>query len=343
MKGIKEQFKLKDDKIEPPDVYLGATLKNTTINGIQCWTMSSEQYVKTAVQNVEDKLAKAGKKLPTRCSTPIMHGYRPEIDTSVELNAEGTQYYQELIGVLRWATELGRVDILYEVSSLSSHLACPRAGHLLQVYHVFGYLKQHKKRTLAFDPRYPAIDGRRFKVCDWHDFYRGAAEKIPHDMPEPLGSPMSMHCFVDADHAADRATRRSHTGILIFCNRAPIIWHSKRQNTVETSTFGSEFVAMKIAVELIEGLRYKLRMFGIPIEGPADVFCDNESVVKSVQLPETTLHKKHNAIAYHRSREAAASGTIRIAKEDTKTNLADPLTKQLAAPQRDALFNAWMY
>jgi hypothetical protein len=343
MTGIQQQFKLKDDKIEPPDIYLGAKLDKTFINGVSCWTMSSEQYVKTAVANVETRLAKSGKKLPTRCSTPLMSGYRPEIDVSSELNADGIQYYQELIGVLRWATELGRVDILYEVSALSSHMACPRAGHLLQIYHIFGYLKQHLKRTLAFDPRYPMIDERRFKVCDWHDFYRGAEEKIPHDMPEPLGNVMSMHCFVDADHASDRATRRSHTGILIFCNRAPIVWYSKRQNTVETSTFGSEFVAMKIAVELIESLRYKLRMFGIPIEGPSDVFCDNNSVVMSVQLPETTLSKKHNAIAYHRSREAVASGTIRITKEGTETNLADPLTKQLAAPRREALFTSWMY
>jgi hypothetical protein len=100
---------------------------------------------------------------------------------------------------------------------------------------------------------------------------------------------------------------------------------------------------MKIAVELIEALRYKLRMFGVPLDGPTDVFCDNNSVVISVQLPETTLHKKHNAIAYHRSREAVAAGMIRIAKEDTLTNLADPLTKQLGSPQRDALFGKWMY
>jgi hypothetical protein len=85
-----------------------------------------------------------------------------------------------------------------------------------------------------------------------------------------------MSCFIDAHHAGDRVTRRSHTGIIIFLNRAPIIWHSKQQNTVETSTFGSEFVAARIAVELIEGLRYKLCMFGVPIEGPTNVYCDND-------------------------------------------------------------------
>jgi hypothetical protein len=109
-----------------------------------------------------------------------------------------------------------------------------------------------------------------------------------------------MTCFVDSDHAGNRVTRRSHTGILIFLNRAPIIWFSKAQNTVETSTFGSEFVAMRIAVELIEALRYKLRMFGIPLEGPTNVLCDNQSVVTSASTPESVLKKKHNSIAYHR-------------------------------------------
>jgi hypothetical protein len=87
MSGIQRQFKLKDDKIEPPDMYLGAKLSNTLINGVSCWTMSSEQYVKTAVGNVEKRLAESNRKLPTRCSTPLMSGYRPEIDVSQELNA----------------------------------------------------------------------------------------------------------------------------------------------------------------------------------------------------------------------------------------------------------------
>jgi hypothetical protein len=244
---------------------------------------------------------------------------------------------------LRWAIELGRIDIAMETSMLSSHLALPRDGHLQAVYHVFGYLKARPKRTLAFDPSHPDIDETRFKVCDWRDFYRDAKESVPGDAPEPRGNYVSTHCFVDADHAGNRVTRRSQSGILIFCNRAPILWYSKRQNTVETSTFGSEFVAMRIALELIEGLRYKLRMFGIPIDNPTNVFCDNEAVTKNVTLPESTLKKKHNAIAYHRAREAVAAGTIRVAKEDGKTNLADVLTKPLPQVTKDFLCDRFMY
>lgn len=248
-----------------------------------------------------------------------------------------------MIGVLRWSIELGRIDIATEVSMLSTHLAMPREGHLQQVYHIFGYLKAKPKKTLAFDPQHPNIDETRFVKYDWHDFYRGAQEAIPGDAPKPRGNYVSTHCFVDADHAGNRVTRRSQTGILLFLNRAPIIWYSKRQNTVETSTFGSEFVAMRIAVELIEALRYKLRMFGIPLEGPTNVFCDNEAVTKNATIPESTLKKKHNLIAYHRTREAVAAETIRVAKEDGTTNLADVLTKLLPQATKEFLCDRFMY
>jgi hypothetical protein len=138
-------------------------------------------------------------------------------------------------------------------------------------------------------------------------------------------------CQLNADHAGDQIIQCTQTGILVFLNRAPIIWYSKMQNTVETSPFGSEFVAMRIATEIIESLHYKLSMMGVPINGPANVFCDNNSVVSNAKTPESTLKHKHNAIAYHKVREAVAAGTIRIAKEHTDTSLADILTKPLPA------------
>ena len=343
MKGIQETFKLKDDKIEKPEHYLGARLAQKVIGGVECWTMTSDDYVRAAIANVEVALHESGQRLPSRCTTPMQSNYRPELDESPELKIDGVRYFQELIGVLRWAVELGRIDIIMEVSMLSTHLALPREGHLQQVYHIFGFLKAKPKRTLAFDPQHPDIDESRFVQCDWHDFYRDAKEPIPGDAPEARGNVVSTHCFVDADHAGNRVTRRSQSGILLFVNRAPVLWYSKRQNTVETSTFGSEFVAMRIAVELIEALRYKLRMFGVPIEGPTNVYCDNEAVTKNAIYPESTLKKKHNAIAYHRTREAVAAGTIRVTKEDGKTNLADVLTKPLPQVTRDFLCDRFMY
>ena len=77
---------------------------------------------------------------------------------------------------------------------------------------------------------------------------------MPIDAPEPRGETLNLHVFVDSDHAGDKMSRRSQTGILIFCNRDPIGWISKKQNSVQNSTFGSEFCALNHAVELIEAL-----------------------------------------------------------------------------------------
>ena len=345
MQGIQNKFKLKDDKIAEPEIYLGAGLaKMITAQGIEAWTMSSDKYCQAAVANIETSLKNKGKKLPNKCNTPIEGGYRPETDATEELKADGLQFYQELIGVLRWAVEIGRVDILLEVSLMSSHLALPRIGHLEQVIHIFGYLKARPKFRLCFDPLHPVnISEQRFSKCDWTDFYGDVKEAIPGDMPEPRGMAMSQHCFVDADHAADKVHRRSHTGILIFVNRAPIIWYSKKQNSVEASTYGSEFMALKTAVELIEGLRYKLRMFGVPIEGPANVYCDNSAVHGAVSDAVARLTKKHHSIAFHRCREAVAAETIRVAKEGTFTNLADLFTKLMARVTRDGLLDKFTY
>jgi hypothetical protein len=344
MEGIQADFKLKDDKIAEPEMYLGATLAKMMMDdGKWCWTMSPEAYVKAAVVNVEETLAKEGRRLPGKCVTPFSCNYAPWTEVTEELKADGVQYYQELIGVLRWAVEIGRVDILLETSLLSSYLAMPREGHLEQAHHIFGYLKSHPKRKLGFDPRHPMLDENRFRKCDWTDFYRDAEEAIPGNMPKPRGNIMSTHCFLDANHAGDTETRRSQTGILLFCNRAPIIWYSKRQNSVEASTFGSEFTSMKTGIELIESLRYKLRMFGVPIEGPTNVFCDNEAVCKNTTRPESILSKKHQSIAYHRSREAVAVGTVQVSKEGTLTNLSNVFTKTTAAPKRENLLDKFTY
>ena len=138
------------------------------------------------------------------------------------------------------------------------------------------------------------------------------------NMPEPLGNPVNIFAFVNANHAGNVVTRHSHTGIINFLQNSPILWLSRRQNTVETSTFGSEFVAMRVLCNMIIALRYKLRMFGIPLDGPAQVFCDNQ--VKNKSVHESVLTKKHNAANYHAVHEAVASGAMEVIKEDTTTD-----------------------
>ena len=321
MDQISEGFRLKE-KACIPKLYLGTDVRQFEIEPQQseyketCWSLGSVSYLKEAIK-VAERHMKQHDIQPTLTRntgrrTPFNnHTYRPELDESPMCSDELVTIYQNLIGILRWTCELGRIDILHEVSLLSQYLASPRYGHLVQACNIFVYLKHHDRSWLTLDHSRFDIEWVPRNGDDVHpserarslrDIYTDAEDECPHNMPEARGEAVDITCFVDADHAGNKVTRRSHTGILIFVNMAPIIWYSKRQNTVESSTFGSEFVALRIATDLIESLRYKLRMFGVPIDGPARVLCDNESVCKSSMNVESTLKKKHCSIAYHRVR-----------------------------------------
>jgi hypothetical protein len=336
MDYLAKSYTLKEGSVKRPDTYLGAEIIEWKIEGSDNpekvrWAMSSDRYIKTAVADVETELSKCDppQQLSSKVSVPIDPKYRPELDITPELDAKRASYYMSLIGILRWACELGRIDILMPVAMMSRYMAAPREGHLEHVLHVFAYLKKYDKSSMLFDDSRPEFDEARFQKMDWNETYGDVKEALPLNAPEARGKSVSMSCFVDASHAGCHVTRRSWSGILIFVNRAPILWFSKRQNTVESSTFTSEFIAAKIAVEMIEGLRYKLRMMGIEVDGPCNMFCDNESVVKNATRPDSPLKKKHCAIAYHKVREAQAAEVVRIAWEDTTTNLADLFTKLL--------------
>ena len=122
-------------------------------------------------------------------------------------------------------------------------------------------------------------------------------------MPKPRGLGFWMRVYVYSDHAGDSLTCRSRTGFCVFLNMAPIYWCSKKQASCETSTFGSEFLAMKHAMEYVSGLHYKLCMFGIPCDEPTYVYGDNKSVLANTSVPSLMLKKKSNSLAYHLCRK----------------------------------------
>ena len=107
-------------------------------------------------------------------------------------------------------------------------------------------------------------------------FYGYNKENLPPGMSKPLGKISHTTCFVDDNHDGNVVTWHSHIGALIYVTNATIIWFSNNQKTVESSMFGSEFVAMNIVIYLTVALHYKLRMFDVPLDGPSDVVCDNQ-------------------------------------------------------------------
>jgi hypothetical protein len=330
---IGRYFELKEASIGPPKIYLGGRMPQVILdNGMKAWGISSSQYVQSAVNNVEKYLKEKGKGLPKKADTPMRTLYCPMLDVSAELDAEEGSYYMSLIGILRWMVELGRVDICLEVSLLSSHLALPRRGHMDQVLHIFAYLKVHHNAEIVLDPSDPVINENGFAARDWTTSEFGhvqGKEELPTNMPEPRGLGFTIRAKVDADHASDTVTRHSRTGFLVWVNCALVYWMSKKQTSVESSSFGSEFIAMKQCCEYIRGLRYKLRMMGIPCEGPAYISGDNQSVLANTTIPDSVLKKKSQSIAYHFVREGSVRDEWRTDYVNTHENESDLLTKLL--------------
>ena len=239
--------------------------------------------------------------------------------------------------------ELGQVDICTEVSMLSSCLALPREGHLLQLFRMFSYLEKQHNCEMVFDHTVPDIDKADFPKENWDNTVyaneRGELkEDVPTNLPTPLGKGFTMRVYVDSDHAGDQVTRRSRTGFLVFLNNALIYWTSKKQTTIETSSFGSEFMAMKHATEYVRGLRYKLRAMGIPVIDCAYIYGDNKSVLVNSAVPHSQLKKKSNSVAFHHVREGSALDEWRATYINTHENIADLLTKNLPSGEKRTKF-----
>ena len=186
--------------------------------------------------------------------------------------------------------------------TLSRYRTEPRLGHIERAKRIVGYLKRYPHACIRFRtaiPNHEATYGEHSPKFDWmHSVYGNPTEEIPSNAPLPKGHVVRTTSFKDANLMHDFTTGRSATGILHFINQTPIEWFSKRQGQVETATYGSEFVAGRIATEQIIDLRYTLRMLGVPLDGPAWLFGDNQSVVTSSTIPHSVLSKRWNVLEY---------------------------------------------
>jgi hypothetical protein len=172
---------------------------------------------------------------------------------------------------------------------------------------------------------------------DFLEDYPDAKEEVALHMPTPYGKEMKMSVFFDADHAHDKKTRRSITGIILFVGSTPVLWSSKRQGCVASSTYCAEFIAMRTAVEETIALRFLLRCLGIPVESPSDLYGDNWASIQSATIPHADLKKKHVAISFHVVREAIAAKIVNIIWVKSENNFADVCTKALVSVKHQAL------
>ncbi len=291
-------------------------------DGVLCY--APRKYIEKMLDNYQRIFGQ----MPKKATSPLVKGDHPELDSSDLLDFEDIKIYQSLIGAMQWVIQIGRWDITTAVMTLSRFRAAPRQGHLDRIKRIYGYLLRFRNGVVRVDTNEPDYSGIPNKVFDWeHTCYGGAKEEIPMDAPEPKGKPVVMTTCVDANLMHDLISGRSVTGIIHFFNNTVVDWFSKLQSTVETATFGSEFVATRTAVDQICAARLALRYLGVPIKGSSVMFGDNQSVVTNSTLPHSALSRRHTALSYHRTREAIASKMLRYHFIEGPTNPADLLSK----------------
>ena len=264
-------------------------------------------------------------------------------DSSDPLNEQFHKKYLQLVGMLNWISALGRVDITYATRKLARYNAAPRVAHWEAAKHVFGYLKKHPKLALPVDPTpLKSEPGVPIEVKNYDaeltlfkSLYPNSTEDHDPNAIPSLNTGMVLTLYVDATWASD-SNRHSITGYIIYFGSTPIAWYSGKQSQVEGSTYASEFCALRKAIEALRGSRYTLRSFGIEVDAPSVVYCDNRSVCSNVEIANSFLKKRHVGIAYHLCREAVAAGVARIQHIRTTHNRSDILTKTLGSSAHHA-------
>ncbi|MEM7297751.1 MAG: hypothetical protein AAF391_05735 [Bacteroidota bacterium] len=173
--------------------------------------------------------------------------YHPELEEGELLDEEGRKRHQYIIGILQWISTLGRIDVVYATSSMSRFSNAPKNKHLEAVERILGYLKKYPKKGIVINPTNPQYNNPTYtKATFTEDFgnqYKYFIEDIDPRFPEPLIQTLSTTFSSDSDHAHDKVTGRSITGILGFVGSTPVTARSTRQSCVQTSTFGAELVA----------------------------------------------------------------------------------------------------
>ena len=318
----KKDLRLKVTGDGPLSHHLGADYTTEKDNTLVC---QPKKYIERLAESYHSMFKQNP---PKNMRTPLDKTDHPELDDTELLSGESIQHYLTMIGQLQWLVTLDRFDIHAQVTTMSRFRSAPRKGHLERLQRVYGYVlktKQYSTRYRTEEPDYTYLPDMKH---DWsYTVYGNIQEIIPHDCPKPLGKSVTTTTTLDANLLHCMATGASLTACLHLCNQTPTDWYSKKQATVETETYGSEFVAAKTATEQIMDIRYTLRYLGVPIRSKSYMFGDTRSVVTSATLPHSTLSKRHNILAFHRVREAIADKIIDFHWIKSEYNLGDMLSK----------------
>ena len=204
--------------------------------------MNPRKYIAKMMQSYEQMF---GEKPNKRPKSPLEDGDHPELDTSAFLDEDDTIKYQAMIGQMQWLITLGRFDMQTSTMTMSAFRAKPRVGHLERLKRMYCYVNRFPNYMIRFRTQQPDLSMfDTHKNQDWTDsVYGNHTEELPLHAPESLGHQVTLIHYFDANLMHDVLSGKAVTGCIHFINKTPIMWHSKKQATTETATYGAEFCA----------------------------------------------------------------------------------------------------
>jgi hypothetical protein len=233
-----------------------------------------------------------GSQPSTKHHSPLVKNDHPELDTSKLLDKNRIAQCNALIGILQWTITLGRFDMGTSVMTMLGFWIAPREGHMKHLRRICGYLAHFSDGFMWIRMEKPDYSGLPDYDQDWlKSVYGNVKETLPKNCPEPRGKNICTTTCKDANLYHDMCAGRAATGVLHFINKMPINWYSRKQSTVKTATYGSEFSLAMMVIQQIQGLRTTLRCLGVPVDATSYMFGDNESAVTSFTMPDSQLNR----------------------------------------------------
>jgi hypothetical protein len=259
------------------------------------------------VDKLLERFTPSGKERPTPLA--ILKRLGSEYLAAVQEGKQGAGgadkvRYQEIVGSLQWIATCTRPDLAFAASWLARYTSGPTDGHLKVALEVIDHLGSTRDMRLT-------LGGKTAK-------------------PELQG-------WVDADWGGCHDTRRSTTGHIFMLGDSAIVWTSRRQATVASSTVEAEYVAVSEAARETVWLRGLLGELGISLKDATPLWCDNQGAIRLARNPGTHRRTKHIDIRWHLIRELVADGVVRLGYVPTASQVADILTKALMRAPHQSL------
>ena len=236
--------------------------------------------------------------------------------------------YMELVGSLLYASTSVRLDISHVVGVLSRYMQRPGIKHWKTAKRCLRYLKGTKDMGIVYGLRHAESKGSKQEERPLTSKSDSSSLHASANVFSSASVPLTM--YVDADWAGDIDDRRSTTGCVIMLFGAPVIWLSKKQNTVALSTAEAEYMALSLGLQELKFLMQLLVQIGLIPKLPIPVYSDNQAAISISSNPAVSHSRtKHIDLRHHYVRECVSSGEIRVEWISSKDQLADVFTKGL--------------